>query len=159
METLDKHFRALSKAAFSRYGFAYGEILTHWREIAGDPVAQWCEPERVSWPKTATEETQKRGGTLVLRVAPGRALDLQHETPHLIERVNSFFGYGAIAAVKIRQTQLTRAKSGKPGPVEEFAPVDLSARLAAVADDRLRESLARHGAAVLAVKSGSPQEK
>jgi hypothetical protein len=159
METLGKHFRDISKAAFSRYGFAYGEILTHWPEIAGERVAQWCEPDKLSWPKTAGEEARKSGGTLVLRVTPGRALDMQHETPHLIDRVNRFFGYGAIAAIKIRQTSLSRTKSKKPESPQALAPVELPAKLAAVADDKLKEALARLGAGALAVKSGSPQEK
>ncbi|NJM31315.1 MAG: DUF721 domain-containing protein [Rhizobiales bacterium] len=159
METLDKHFRAISKAAFSRYGHAYGEILTHWREIAGESVAAWCEPDKLSWPKTATEDAQKSGGTLVLRVAPGRALDIQYETPHLIDRVNRFFGYGAIAAIKIRQTQLSRAKSRKPDTPDASPSVELTAKLAAVADDKLKQALARLGHGALAVKSGSPQVK
>jgi hypothetical protein len=155
METLDKHFRALSKAAFSRYGFAYAEVLTRWPEIAGE-VAVYSEPEKISWPKGAAGETQKSGGTLVLRAAPGRALDLQYETPNLIERVNRFFGYGAIAAVKIRQTLLQRRKPRAPAPLQTSGP-DLTARLDAVADERLKEALTRLGKGAFSVRLGSPQ--
>ena len=103
METLDKHFRELTRAAFARYGFAYAELIGRWPAIVGDAVAQACEPERIKWPRAAGESAQKQGGTLVIRAAPGRGLDLQHETPRIIERINGFYGYGAIAAVKIMQ--------------------------------------------------------
>jgi len=104
METLGKHFRELTKAAFTRHGFAYAELLMQWRAIAGEDVASLCEPERIKWPRYSTE---KRGGTLILKAAPGRALDLQHETPRIAERINSFYGHTAIATIKIVQAPLT----------------------------------------------------
>src|SRR5437764_7180361 len=100
MESLAKQFRQLTAAAFHRYGFGYAELMPQWAAIAGEDIARICEPERIRWPRNSAE---KKGGTLVLRAAPGRALDLQHESHRLAERINSFYGFGAIAAVKIIQ--------------------------------------------------------
>jgi hypothetical protein len=33
MKTLDKPFRALTQAAFARYGFAYGDLLNQWGRL------------------------------------------------------------------------------------------------------------------------------
>ncbi|MGL4527478.1 MAG: DciA family protein, partial [Aestuariivirga sp.] len=81
MDTLDKHFRELTRQAFARYGFSYAEVNARWPEIVGEALAQHARPERIKWPRGAGENAQKLGGTLVIAAAPGRALDLQYEVP------------------------------------------------------------------------------
>ncbi|MGE0005674.1 MAG: DUF721 domain-containing protein, partial [Parvibaculaceae bacterium] len=115
MRTLDKDFRALTRAAFARYGFAYADLITQWPAIVGEDVAQWSEPERIKWPRPGADE-RRQGGTLVIRVTPGRGLDLQHETPRIIDRINAFHGFSAITQVKIRQGALSRKKAPNPAP-------------------------------------------
>lgn len=158
MQTLDKEFRALTRAAFARYGFAYADLITQWPAIIGEHLAQWCEPERIKWPRSGTDE-RKQGGTLVIRVAPGRGLDLQHETPQIIDRINSFYGYSAISAVRIMQGTLSGKKATRPtapelGPEQAKA---LEARIEAVADPDLKEALRRLGKGILTLRS--PQAK
>ena len=157
MRTLDKDFRALTRAAFARYGFAYADLITQWPAIVGDALAQWSEPLRIKWPRPGADE-RKQGGTLVIRVVPGRGLDLQHQTPQIIDRINSFYGYAAIASVKIMQGTISR-KPRRPAP-RELGPDQikaLEARLEAVADPDLKEALRRLGKGILAPRS--PQSK
>ncbi|HTN97024.1 MAG TPA: DciA family protein, partial [Nordella sp.] len=125
MKTLDKEFRALTRAAFARYGFAYADLITQWPAIMGEAIAQWSEPERIRWPRSGADE-RKQGGTLVIRVVPGRGLDLQHETPRIIERINAFYGYGAIASVKIMQGALTTRKPARK-PLAPLRPQEAQA--------------------------------
>ena len=160
MQTLDKPFRDLTQAAFARYGFAYGELLSQWPAIAGEAIGEVCKPERISWPRQSGETRQRQGGTLVLRGPPGRALELQYETPRMIERINAFYGYGAIAAIKVRQAP---APSGKPtakpqpilGPVRRVA---LEAELAGIDDEALRAALHRLGTGALSQCKSSQQD-
>lgn len=158
MQTLDKDFRALTRAAFARYGFAYADLITQWPAIVGDAIAQWSEPERIKWPRAGADE-RKQGGTLVIRVTPGRGLDLQHETPRIIDRINAFYGYAAIAAVKIRQGALSRKKALSRAVPALGAPAAqaLESELEAVADPELKGALRRLGQAVLSPRS--PQAK
>ncbi|MGE3872137.1 MAG: DUF721 domain-containing protein [Parvibaculaceae bacterium] len=158
MQTLDKDFRALTRAAFARYGFAYADLITQWPAIVGDGVAQWSEPERIKWPRMGADE-RRQGGTLVIRVTPGRGLDLQHETPRIIDRINAFYGYAAIAAVKIRQGALSRKKALSRAVPALGAPAAqaLESELEAVADPELKGALRRLGQAVLSPRS--PQAK
>jgi len=158
MQTLDKEFRALTRAAFARYGFAYADLVTQWPAIVGHNLAQWSEPERIKWPRSGADE-RKQGGTLVIRVVPGRGLDLQHETPQIIDRINSFYGYSAIAAVRITQGPLSRKKGVRPAP-PELGPDQakaLEAQIETVADPGLKEALRRLGTGILT--SRSPQAK
>jgi hypothetical protein len=158
MRTLDKDFRSLTRAAFARYGFAYADLITQWPAIVGDDVAQWSEPERIRWPRAGADE-RKQGGTLVILVTPGRGLDLQHQTPLIIDRINAFYGYSAIAQVRIRQGALNRKKAPSralPALGAEQANA-LETKLEEVADPELREALKRLGQGVLSPRS--PQTK
>ncbi len=161
MERLDKHFEKLTKASFARYGFAYGELIARWPEIVGQGLSQYCEPERIKWPRSGGEADQKLGGTLHIRAEPGRSLDLQHQTHHIIERINQFYGYGAVHSVKITQSHLTKLKplKKKANILDSETGDALVSRLGSIADDNLRQSLLRLGTGALAKKPGSPQGK
>ena len=150
METLDKHFREITKAVFQRYGFAHAELLRRWPEIVGDELSRWCEPERIKWPRTASESSQKMGGTLVIRAAPGRGLELQHAAPMILDRVNRYYGYGAVGQVRINQG--SSALKARSPPMVKPSPQPVRP-LAGIADDSLRAALERLGSHV------SPQDK
>jgi hypothetical protein len=150
MKTLGKEFRELTRQSFARYGFAYAELLAQWPAIVGERLSAYCEPQRIKWPRAGDDE-RKMDGTLVIIAMPGRSLDLQHEIPHIIERINGFYGYGAIGSVRIVQGNLTQ-KTPKPAlPVLPEARVAaLEARLAIVEDPDLKEALRRLGTGALA---------
>ncbi|MFT3989408.1 DUF721 domain-containing protein [Aestuariivirga sp.] len=158
MDTLDKHFRELTRAAFARHGFAQGEIAARWPEIVGEALAGVTGPGRISWPRGQGEAAQKSGGTLTVRTAPGRALETQYAVPRIIERLNGFMGYAAITQVKIVQA------SDWPKPVKPkvLVPAEKPVhqqQVDRVSDDGLRASLTRLGCAVAARAQGSPQGK
>jgi hypothetical protein len=161
MERLDKHFEKLTKASFARYGFAYGELMARWPDIVGGALARHCEPERIKWPRGAGESAQKLGGTLVIRAEPGRGLDLQYQSHQIIERINQFYGYGAVTSVKIMQGHVSTAKpqKNKENSLDEDTEKALETRLQAIADEKLREALHRLGAGALASRPGSPHDK
>ena len=156
METLDKHFREITKAVFKRYGFAHAELLRRWPEIVGEELSRWCEPERIKWPRASSEQTQKMGGTLVIRAAPGRGLELQHEAPLILERVNRYYGYCAVGKVQVVQ--------GSTNPRTRVAPPAKPASqpvrpLAGIDDANLRAALERLGSHIAPAAVSSPQAK
>jgi hypothetical protein len=161
MQTLGKPFRDLTQAAFARYGFAYGELLSQWAAIAGQDIGKACKPERISWPRQAGETRQRQGGTLILRADPGRALELHYETPRLIERINAFYGYAAIAAIKVRQAPApaskTAVKSQPTLPTAQMAALDTE--LSGVGDEALRDALRRLGTGALSRCKTSQQDQ
>ncbi len=161
MERLDKHFETLTRASFARYGFAYGELLARWPEIVGPDLSQTCEPERIKWPRGSGASAQKLGGTLVIRAMAGRSLDLQHQTHNIIERINQFYGYGAVNSVKIVQTQTLSSKplTNKNNPVDLETEKQLAAELESVADEGLRAALQKLGSGALAKRPSSPHAK
>jgi hypothetical protein len=157
METLTKHFREITRAAFARHGFAQGEVISHWAEIVGPDLAGVSAPERIKWPRGSGEDKQKSGGTLVIRAAPGRGLDLQYEAPRIIGRVNGFFGYQAVAQIKVM------ASAGfLPGPPKttfaEVKPIS-DQNLEKLDDGPLKAALERLARGIAGARASSPQGK
>ena len=93
---------------------------------------------------------RRSGGVLSLVVEGAHAPMLQHIAPTLIERVNRFFGYAAVARIVIRQGALPRSdRRALPAPSVPL-PVELGDSLRTIADPELKtvlESLARGVAA------------
>ena len=132
---------------FARQGFASTELVTHWVDIAGAEIAAHCEPMQIKWSRGGDPDAPEPA-TLVLRVEGPVAIEIQHLSPVILERVNRFFGWRAVGRLALRQAPLTRREAPKPPP----APgPELTARLAEsldVTDQGLRDALARLGAAI-----------
>jgi hypothetical protein len=99
--------------AFRRQGFASAELVTRWATIVGPDIAACSEPLKIQWPRTADEE-EKLPGTLVLRVEGPAALEIQHMTNVICERVNRFLGWRAVDRIVLRQAPLARASRRRP---------------------------------------------
>ena len=111
----------LMKPAFEKYGFPAAALLTDWAQIIGPELALFTEPEQLKWPKGGAHSQQKnRGATLILRVDGPAALEVQHSTPQIIERINGYFGYQAVAHLRILQ-----APVHKKAPSAVKMPADL----------------------------------
>lgn len=149
MDRLDKHFRQLTKAVFSRYGFGYGEVLSRWSAIVGEELGAMSAPERIRWPRGPGAEGRKTGGTMLLRVAEGRGLEFQHLVPRIIERINGFYGYEAVTAVKVLQGGLAAPSApARKLAANSASPAKPSPSLEAIEDEALRAALLRLGAAL-----------
>jgi hypothetical protein len=132
---------------FARQGFASTELVTHWNDIVGAEIAAHCEPLRLKWPRGGDVDAPEPA-TLVLRVEGPVAIEIQHLSPVILERVNRFFGWRAVGRLALRQAPLTRRA---PAPVHPAPDPQAAARIAAsldVADEDLRNALARLGAAI-----------
>ena len=134
----------IGRTAFRRFGFIQSSVVTRWPEIVGPRHARICAPEAIRFPPG-----EKSEGILQLVVVPAHAPLIQHVVPEIMERVNRFFGYKAVAKVKLRQGEV------KPPPARETVtappslkpiPMELGDSLRDIGDPELRavlESLAR----------------
>ena len=133
--------------AFAKQGFASTELVTRWTEIVGADIAAHSEPEKIQWPRRF-DGRPTTPGTLCLRVEGPTALEIQHLSTVILERVNRFFGWQAVGSLRLRQAPIRRPAC-KPPP---FPDPDATARVAAgltdIIDDDLRNALARLGAAI-----------
>jgi hypothetical protein len=129
----------IGRAAFRRFGFVQSSVVSRWDEIVGPRYAAVSAPEMIRFPAG-----KKAGGTLELTVESGHAVMIQHVLPEIVDRVNRFFGYEAVAKVKMRQGPVYR---GDPRPKVSAAPVlrapaaDLGDGLREIADPELQAVL------------------
>jgi hypothetical protein len=138
----------------ARQGFGQSDLLLHWDEIAGERLAAICEPVRLIWPPRGPKRSPDAAAepaTLVLRVANGFGLDLQHLAPVLIERVNAHLGWRCVGRLRIDQGRLERRKPAAAARPAAPAPAALAraqALTGGIEDPGLREALDRLGARI-----------
>lgn len=134
--------------AFKKQGFASRELVTRWSEIVGADIAAYAEPLKIQWQRPA-EGQPEIPATLILRVEGPRALEIQHSSTVILERVNRFFGWSAVGKIALRQAPLSRpARRKTKKPPSEAAIAEEARELDTVDDDNLRTALARLGASI-----------
>jgi len=133
--------------AYAKQGFAARELVTRWAEIAGADIARHSEPLKMQWPRPVEGQPQEPA-TLVLRVEGPAALEIQHKSDVILERVNRFFGWSAVGRLALRQAPLTRRDRPAQQPLDAKAVENVAKTLSAVEDEELRAALARLGAAI-----------
>jgi hypothetical protein len=134
--------------AYAKQGFAARELVTRWAEIAGADVARHSEPLKMQWPRPVEGQPQEPA-TLVLRVEGPAALEIQHKSDAILERVNRYFGWHAVGRLALRQAPLSRRDRPQPQRPPDAKEVETVAKtLSAVEDEELRAALARLGAAI-----------
>ena len=134
----------IGRAAFRRFGFVQSSVVSRWDEIVGARYAAVSAPEAIRFPVG-----KKAEGTLELVVEGAHAPMMQHVIPEIIERVNRFFGYAAVARIKVRQGVVIKsAQPRKPAtpPTLKPVPMELGDSLREIGDPELfavLESLAK----------------
>jgi hypothetical protein len=138
----------IGRTAFHRFGFVQSSVVTRWPEIVGPQHARVCSPESIRFPPG-----EKANGILQLVVTHAHAPLIQQVIPEIIERVNRFFGYSAVARIKLRQGAVkpthadAKAESRPKAPASlKPIPMELGDSLRDIGDPELRavlESLAR----------------
>jgi hypothetical protein len=136
----------VTAAAFERYGFHSAEIMTSWETILGADLARMTRPEAIKWPRgskartnEADDGTPAAGATLIVACDPAFALEISYRTQDILDRINRYFGYRAIANLRIVQVPRTTEPAGATVPPSRAPrPVRASTEtrdLVAVLDD------------------------
>src|ERR1700754_3423362 len=130
--------------AYAKQGLPARELVPRWPEIAGPEAASHSEPLKIQWPRPVEGQAQEPA-TLVLRVEGPMALEIQHASDVILQRVNRFFGWSAVG----RQAPLSRRDKPKASRAPDAAEVaELEKTLSSVEDEELRAALARLGASI-----------
>lgn len=163
---------SLTRKAFEKFGFSTATLITDWPRIAGAELASYTLPDRLKWPRGAAnadhggedDEGGRPGATLILRVDPARALDVEYRARQIMDRINAYFGYRAVETLRLVQAPVSngvagRASSSAPAPSSEQpvkAPPQQTGSSALAVDDPLAAALARMERSVLARRAARP---
>ena len=132
-------------AAFRKFGFVQHSIVSRWAEIVGERYARVSAPESIRFPKGKRAE-----GVLSLVVSGAYAPTMQHVGPEIVERVNRFFGYPAVARLAIRHGEVRRPEKAPPPPNLKPLSAEMGDSLRSIADPELKAVLEALAAGVLA---------
>lgn len=148
-KTVGQFIPAITRPVFEKFGFQRAALLTDWDTIVGEPLCHFTSPEQIKWNKSSNETAeieqfgQKSGATLIIRVEGPAALEIQHSAPQIIERINGYFGYKAIASIRILQAPMAKKlKKSTKKHVNLDQPLDQEPEINDV-DDRLEVALKR----------------
>lgn len=120
-------------------------LIGVWPEIVGAELARQSRPEKMSGGRG------KAPGTLHLRCTGAAALELQHRVPEILQRVNAFLGFTAVAKLALVQAPLPQPRQVS---TRLATPVDATTRRSMleaadrVGDPDLRAALKRLGQAI-----------
>lgn len=148
---------AATREVLKKQGFADLHIIRHWPDIVGTSLAGVSAPEKLSFPRGRTpQEGRKRarpeGATLLVRIDGPAALEFQHLEPQIIDRINTYYGYGAVQRLKLVQGPLPRPKPPRNKTFRALSQEEeqvLNEELKAVQNHALKDALKKLGSRVM----------
>lgn len=107
--------------------------MADWPAVIGPALSGVTTPQKLS------------GGTLTLACSGPVAMELTHLAPQIIQRINAHLGRQAVERLRIVQHRPTPARPAPAAKAKPAAPLPprIQASLDQVADEGLREALAR----------------
>ena len=88
-----------ARKMLGKKAFAEADVICHWKDIAGEETARFSKPLKIDFKKD-----ERTKGTLWIEISGGAfALEIQSKSKMLINKVNTFFGYEAVSAIKMIQ--------------------------------------------------------
>jgi hypothetical protein len=137
--------------ALAARGLGEASLIADWPAIVGENFARHARPIELQWPPRAAKRDPDAAAvpaTLVLRVESAFALEAQHSASAIVARVNAHLGWRCVDRIAFRQGPLPPLKDRRrPAPPPSDA-AEAAAHVAAarIADDALRNAVARLGA-------------
>ena len=90
-DTLPKNI----KKVINKKGHIYSETLNNWKYIVGENLFKFC------YPKSFKNSNRFGVSTLVIMVRRGHEVDLEYSKKDVIDKMNSYFGYGVVEKLKL----------------------------------------------------------
>lgn len=121
-KTVGSFVPSLTRKAFEKFGFSTATLLTDWARIVGADLAAFTVPDKLKWPRgpesggAEDDDGARRAATLMLRVDPARALDVEYRARQIADRINGYFGYRAVETIRLVQAPVER-HAGRDTPL------------------------------------------
>lgn len=132
-------FEDAAKESFKKYGFSNLKIVSDWKDIVGNNLASICYPEKIMFPPF-----KKTGGTLHLKVFnPSFSLELQSMESRIVEKISTYFGYQAIARIKISvASRKFESKKKSLTPSQDYGNDNkINSQIEKINDSELKETM------------------
>lgn len=149
---LNVEVEPLLKQAIGTRDFGIPSLISHWSDIAGSEIARHSIPLSLRFGRGMKHE-----GTLKIRCRGSFALELQHSQIEMLARINTYFGYKAVARILIEQGPVPMPRQNRPKKrmLSTSEKDGLDRILSSVLDSSLKNRLERLGQALLRAKKPS----
>lgn len=144
---LTKEALSIARPILGKRGFVGVDILSEWENIVGPDLARGIQPEKLIF-----DRDKRSDGILHVKSSGGAfAMLFEHQKDRVIERINTFFGYPAVARIKIQQGAFRLAKKASLSkrPLTDSERAALTERVSKIEDPDLREQTYHIGVEVL----------
>jgi hypothetical protein len=137
--------------SLAAHGFASSDLLSAWPDIVGPRLAAYCEPLKLEWrsrgPRTNPDD---EAATLILRVESAFAIEIQHQAPVLMERINAHYGWRCVARIMLKQAPVRRAlkTSQTPYSVPKTISPLVQEAVSGINHEKLQEALLKLGSEI-----------
>lgn len=148
MSQAGEGLKGLTERVIGKKSAVLGQMLLNWKHIVGENISTKTIPLKLSYPKS-----KAAGATLYLSVKSAYSLEITQYAPRIIERINSFVGYGAVEQIRLihmlaHSSQSMARKAKKPLSSEKRKIIEQAT--ASVTDETLRKTLQSFGHHIMA---------
>lgn len=127
-----------------------GRLRAEWSAIVGPELARVTRPEALLSARGSRGGSGAAGKFLRLRVPGAAALEAQHRSGQIVDRVNAYFGYRMIDDIRLVQGAVVAPPRPRPAPAPDPATEQaVASRTSGVVDPALRAALTRLGTRVV----------
>ena len=97
------------KGILKRNGYNYSEIISKWKMLVGEEIANCSNPKSI---KMANGNTN---GILIISIKRGNEILIEYSKKEIINKINSYFGYRLINEVRLQtfNSQKEKIKNAK----------------------------------------------
>jgi len=122
------------KGLLKKNGYNYSEIISKWNFLVGKEISNFSFPLEIKMNKGNT------GATLVLSIERGNEINIEYSKNEIINKINSYFGYKLINAIKL-QASSSESKKNKKNKIIVKLPKNLKTKINEIKSENIRKSL------------------
>lgn len=138
----------------AKRGFVLSELILNWREIVGEELCALSRPVKIKWPRGSN---QQQGGTLMVRIERGFALEFSMQSPVFLQRLAALCGWQVVEKIQFEEGAVFDAALVKPQRgTAPSAPLGerVEKTLEEVEHERLKQALSELGGYVSGAHKG-----
>ena len=151
MQRLSKSVPNVTGKTFSRKYISLGKIVTQWREIIGESMAEFAQPLKIHYRKPK-RKGEPPTATLDISTSSSHASILIMQKQLILEKINYIFGEQLVTDIRFVHHQNPISKKQlafKNVALDENEKNSLMQWLNEIEDSELKERLGRFGEAVI----------
>ena len=124
------------KGILKRNGYNYSEIISKWKMLVGEEIANFSNPKSIKMAKGNTN------GILIISVKRGNEILIEYSKKEIINKINSYFGYQLIDEIRL-QTSNAEIKKIKNKKILNNPSKNLEKKIDEIKNKNIRNSLSQ----------------